>query len=56
MKNKIKILAAVLTLGCAVNSFAATVSPTLTWLSAGTTTDNGGGTQTIKSDRSHVVL
>lgn len=47
MKNKIKILAAVLTLGFAVNSFAATVSPTVTWLSAGTTTDNGGGTQTI---------
>lgn len=43
MKKKVLILAAVLTLGCAANSFAAAVA--FTWLSAGTATDNGGGNQ-----------
>jgi hypothetical protein len=41
MKKRILILAAVLSLGCAANSFAAA----LAWLSLGTTGDPGGGTQ-----------
>jgi hypothetical protein len=43
MKKRILILAAVLTLGCAVNSFAAAIA----WLSAGTTSAPGGGTQSF---------
>jgi len=45
MKKKILIVAAILTLSCAANSFAAAVA--FTWLSAGTSTDNGGGDQTM---------
>lgn len=41
MKKRILILAAVLSLGCAANSFAAAI----TWLSVGTTASPGGGTQ-----------
>lgn len=47
MKNKILILTAVLSLSCASISFAFTAASTVAFISAGTTTDNGGGTQTI---------
>lgn len=45
MKKKVLLFAALLTLSCAANSFAAAVD--FTWLSAGTSTDNGGGNQTM---------
>ena len=43
MKNKFLIIAAVLSLAFAANSFAGSIA----WLSEGTTSDPGGGTQTI---------
>jgi len=45
MKKKALILAALFTLTCAANSFAAAVG--FTWLSEGTTADPGGGSQTM---------